>query len=69
MAEGIVSIDEQILAELKELNQHYAAVVEALNVVAPAVNWLTENTRGLFEAAAKLQQAGGLQALAGMMGN
>lgn len=66
-------IQARILEQLEELNRKQELIVQAINVIAPAVNWLTENTQTVFNLVGQIQANGGIQgmlpALMGMANN
>lgn len=57
----------RILAAQEETNSILKDISQAVNSQSEGMNWLTENTSGLFTAIGQMNAAGGPMALLGMM--
>ena len=49
--------------KLDKILEQQEKIVAAINVIAPAVNWLTENTQTLFNLVGQIQANGGIQGI------
>ncbi len=56
-----------IVREQEKTNELLSDLREAANSQSGSLNWLTENTAGLFATIAQMNAAGGPMALLGMM--